>query len=276
MARRRMIDPNFWTSEDIAKLNMTQRLLMIGMFSNADDYGKGRANPVYLRSVIFPYDDISIKQIESDLAVIYKHINIAFYEIDGSQYYIFTKWNEWQRVDKPQPSKIPDPTEESFQEPFQELVENDSGLKEKKLKEVKNKYKGKEDKGNEKPSSPPYQKIIDLYNNTCQSLPQVKILTDSRKDKIKARWEQLNNIDLFEQAFTLAESSDFIKGKNDRGWKANFDWLMENDKNIVKVLEGNFNNQRTTKPNTGLDNIKELFFELENEGGNANDEAGYD
>ena len=43
MARRRMIDPNFWESEDVSRLSLFARLLFIGMISNADDEGRGRA-----------------------------------------------------------------------------------------------------------------------------------------------------------------------------------------------------------------------------------------
>ena len=42
MARKRMIDPNIWDSEDFSKLSILGRLLFIGMFSNADDEGRGK------------------------------------------------------------------------------------------------------------------------------------------------------------------------------------------------------------------------------------------
>ena len=38
-----------------------------------------------------------------------------------------------------------------------------------------------------------------------------------------------------------AAKSDFLNGRNDRGWIADFDWLMRPN-NFVKVLEGNYNN----------------------------------
>ena len=39
------------------------------------------------------------------------------------------------------------------------------------------------------------------------------------------------------------QQSKFLKGDNKRGWKASFDWLFENDKNWVKVYEGNYDNK---------------------------------
>ncbi|MBN2909134.1 hypothetical protein JQC72_06305 [Polycladomyces sp. WAk] len=167
MARRRMVDPNFWESEDVAALTHRQRLLLIGLFSNADDHGRGRAHPSYVRSKVFPYDDITLREIQQDLDCIAQRINIRFYTVNESRYYAFMNWDKWQTVQKPQPSKIPEPPTEVVQEikqdetegvpepePFEnhsgtslEQVENDSGmgqesfrndslLKEKKGKEV--------------------------------------------------------------------------------------------------------------------------------------------
>lgn len=43
-----------------------------------------------------------------------------------------------------------------------------------------------------------------------------------------------------------AAESDFLNGKNDRGWVATFDWLMKPN-NFVKVLEGNYDNTSANK-----------------------------
>ena len=40
--------------------------------------------------------------------------------------------------------------------------------------------------------------------------------------------------------FEKMMQSKFLRGDNKRGWKASFDWLFENDKNWVKVYEGNY------------------------------------
>jgi DnaD/phage-associated family protein len=122
VARKRMIDPNIWTSEDVARLTIFERLLLIGMFSNSDDYGKGRANTTFLRSIIFPYDDVDLKKIEEALGRIKANIGIILYEINGSKYYKFLNWVKWQKVEKPQPSKIPEPIEQ-----LEEESGNDSG-----------------------------------------------------------------------------------------------------------------------------------------------------
>lgn len=87
-----------------------------------------------------------------------------------------------------------------------------------------------------------YQLIADLYNQICISFPKVKKLSEQRKKAIKARL-RVYSLDDFKILFEMAEQSDFLKGINNRNWSADFDWLL-NDTNIVKVLEGKYNNRK--------------------------------
>lgn len=80
--------------------------------------------------------------------------------------------------------------------------------------------------------------VIELYHSICVSFPKVKVVTDARKAAIKERLESYS-MDDFRTVFENAEQSSFLKGKNNRNWSANFDWLIGKN-NIVKVLEGNY------------------------------------
>jgi hypothetical protein len=113
MARRRMIDPNFWDSEDVSRLSMFARLMFIGMVSNADDSGRGRANTNYLKSVIFPYDDIRVAEVDKALSEISHNTSVVVYEVARSKYYAFTNWERWQKVDHPTQSVIPPPPDKA-------------------------------------------------------------------------------------------------------------------------------------------------------------------
>lgn len=90
-----------------------------------------------------------------------------------------------------------------------------------------------------------YQRIADMYNNTCVSFPCLKTLSDARKKAIKARLNTYSYDD-FQSLFTKTEASDFLKGKNDRNWQATFDWLIK-DSNMAKVLDGNYDNRAAVK-----------------------------
>ena len=93
--------------------------------------------------------------------------------------------------------------------------------------------------------------IVKMYNEICKDLPKVRALTPARKNALRVRLKKYNKTD-FEVLFKKAQESDFLCGRNDRTWTANFDWLM-NESNMAKVLEGNYDNRdkcKTTKAGT--------------------------
>lgn len=86
-----------------------------------------------------------------------------------------------------------------------------------------------------------YSHVIELYHEHCPSLPKIVKLTDVRKRAIRARLKTYTEDDLV-MAFDKAEASDFLK-KGSGTWNgASFDWIM-NPRNIVKILEGNYDNR---------------------------------
>ena len=87
-----------------------------------------------------------------------------------------------------------------------------------------------------------YQEVVNLYNQYCTSFPRIKSLSEARKKAIKARMNSGYNLKDFEKLFELAEKSSFLKGKNDRDWRATFDWLIK-DSNMAKVLDGNYSDR---------------------------------
>lgn len=97
---------------------------------------------------------------------------------------------------------------------------------------------------------------LDIYINnwnffaTQYGLNQIHSLTQSRVQKLKTRLtDNQNFFSIFEQACVLISKSDFLKGKNKNSWKVSFDWIIENDKNIFKILEGNYNRQESIVKN---------------------------
>lgn len=84
------------------------------------------------------------------------------------------------------------------------------------------------------------KEIIELYNTICTSLPRVVKVSSSRERAIKARLNGGYTLNDFKTCFTNAQSSAFLCGQNNRGWKADFDWLIS-DTNICKVIEGRYN-----------------------------------
>jgi hypothetical protein len=114
MARKRMIDPEFWSDEGIGKWSHTTRLFYIGLWNFSDDNGRFKANSNLLKSQIFPYDDPQTIKI----ALFKREIGdkIVWYEVEGSQYGYLRNFNKHQRIDRPQASKLPPPPDEKFDE----------------------------------------------------------------------------------------------------------------------------------------------------------------
>lgn len=109
MARKRMIDPSMWINEDFGTLSTLAKLVFVGLFSNADDEGRGKASPAYIKAVLFPYNDnIRIADIEKTLLEISSKMSVIFYSCDENNYYTLTSWNTFQTINKPTESKIPE------------------------------------------------------------------------------------------------------------------------------------------------------------------------
>lgn len=83
--------------------------------------------------------------------------------------------------------------------------------------------------------------IVNLFHEICKSYPRVRAMSENRRKAINARL-RTHSVDEIKEVFEKAENSDFLKGKNQRNWSANFDWLMK-DGNFCKVLDGNYDNK---------------------------------
>jgi len=88
--------------------------------------------------------------------------------------------------------------------------------------------------------------IIELYNDICVNLPKVTKFTDKRKKGIQALLKKGYTIDDFRNVFLMANGSDFLIGKNDRGWNADLDFLLREDK-FVKTLEGGYGGHKKSR-----------------------------
>lgn len=110
MARKRMISPEIWESSSFSKLSDFAKLVFIGLISQADDEGKGKASPNIIRSKLFPDgEEKRVTDIKKALSEIALRMSITFYEVEGDSFYILTNWHSWQKIDRPTPSKIPNP-----------------------------------------------------------------------------------------------------------------------------------------------------------------------
>ncbi len=89
--------------------------------------------------------------------------------------------------------------------------------------------------------------LMERYNTICTSLPQAVKLTEKRAKAVRQLYARGYTSEQLIDVFHRAQASSFCTGANDRGWKAEFDWLM-NENNLVKVLEGKYGGTAPAPP----------------------------
>lgn len=88
-----------------------------------------------------------------------------------------------------------------------------------------------------------YERLVLFFNETTKGCfgKLRHPLGEGRKKHIRARVAQFGKKAL-EEVILKAAASDFLKGQNQRGFTATFDWLIL-PKNFEKVLSGNYDNK---------------------------------
>jgi phage replication O-like protein O len=88
----------------------------------------------------------------------------------------------------------------------------------------------------------PWSSFFEIWNSNCDELlSPIRELTDERKTKIKARLlKNQNFLSDFAETINEIKKTPFLCGENDRKWRADFDWVIVNNTNYIKVLEGKY------------------------------------
>ena len=122
-----------------------------------------------------------------------------------------------------------------------EQMEECSNQEEKRHIQEDKKTRKKKEEEEEPPSTKEAQAVLDAYNAACPpaGLPKAN-MTRRRRTHILARLKEPLFRDGFSEIFRLAAASKFLCGDNDRGWRADLGWLVENEENPAKVLEGKY------------------------------------
>ena len=97
------------------------------------------------------------------------------------------------------------------------------------------------------PSQEQFSMIMSMFNAEMKDRPigQIKAIQGRRATLVRARVREFG-IQSFAEAVRKAARSDFLCGRNDRGWKMDFDWLIK-PTNFPKVLEGRYDNPSTER-----------------------------
>lgn len=92
-------------------------------------------------------------------------------------------------------------------------------------------------------AAPPMHWLGDLWNELRGTLPKCRSTNPDRLRFIGLRLKDSPDRDTWVDAITRVRDSAFCNGKNDRGWVATFDFLIESPGTITKILEGKYDNR---------------------------------
>lgn len=108
------------------------------------------------------------------------------------------------------------------------------------------------------------EEYANIWNRNRGNLPKVESFTDSRRKKVKSRINQGITLEQFTEAVIACRTKPFLRGENDRGWTATFDWLITNDRNIERALnEFNGNGAKNGKRSKNSEVFDEIYREWE-------------
>lgn len=133
MARIRSIKPDFFTSEKIASLPLSARLLFIGLWTHVDDNGVTVDNERLINAAIWPLEEDPLEALQrtrEDLRRLSAARLIVRYQAAGKALLFITGWDEHQKVSHPSKPRYPRPTPEQMNAPIEPMSSGDAAPRE--------------------------------------------------------------------------------------------------------------------------------------------------
>lgn len=256
--RARNIKPGFFRNEDLGELAPVTRLFFIALWCYADREGRFVDRPKRIRAELLPYDAVDGEEMMRELE---GRGFIERYEVSGERYAQILNFKKHQSPHhKEQDSAIPykdgicprqtpgkhetSPVDAALDslDCIDSLDTLDTLVKE-----------------TQETAAPPQpsslyrdfeKRVLELWNALPVSFSKVQKLNDSRRTHLKTRYSETEFRDGIETIIEKVRGSMFLAGENGNGWKCTFDWLIKNDSNYTKILEGNYDRGKGGKNGT--------------------------
>ena len=116
MARIRTIKPKFWDDAKIGKISRDARLLYVGMWTFCDDAGTIIADPIWLKSKIFPYDQIQLQQFNKFCKELLINGFISLFSYKEEEFYYLPNFSRHQVINRPNFEELNVPKEFIYNE----------------------------------------------------------------------------------------------------------------------------------------------------------------
>jgi hypothetical protein len=259
-----MIKPKFWDDTKIGRLTRDARLLYIGLWNFSDDIGIVIGDSVWLKSKIFPYDQIQIQQFEKWMNELVINGFICLLSYKGERFIYLPNFTRHQVINKPNyedlniPKCLIDRVKEnihlliteqsrnttvSFTEQYVTKIEVEREEEYPPYNSPQGEVPPQESNESDKIN---YNALMDTFNKMFSGkLPEVTTMTDKRKKAIRARATEHGKEGIM-TVFNNVSQSAFLLGHNNQNWRCDFDWIFR-PTNFIKILEGNYNGTRISK-----------------------------
>lgn len=262
ITKGRMIRRSISDSQKFASLSKESQVLFCLIIPHLNSHGKYSGSPFTVKGEICPLIEwLNTKQIEKCLTEINDKTSLKWFK-HGERFFLHAiSWKEHQELRNVGIDELPNSTE---------LVQHLNGTSTETsspstvpipTSSLSSKYcckdNAKQEEKKEVGLAP--LDIFNLWNKkACPDLPRATKLTQKRKEKLKSRILEYPELAQWNNFIDLINESKFMCGENDRNWKADFDWLIYSDDNIVKLLEGKYKNtdQKQSKESTPLPNME--------------------
>ena len=97
------------------------------------------------------------------------------------------------------------------------------------------------------------------WNSLCSQYPTLKAVRNisaERRGHLKKRFANKDFKNNWQVILDTIPQYSFLLGENDRKWAIDYDWLIKNDTNYVKVLEGKYSTTKDGIPQSMKQFIK--------------------
>lgn len=107
MPRIRTIKPDAFLSESLSEVPRGTRWTFAGLWTYADDKGRGRDDIRLIKAALYPLDDsVSLEDVTTDLWLLAGIGAVCRYVVDGRNYLHMPNWHH-QKINRPTPAKSP-------------------------------------------------------------------------------------------------------------------------------------------------------------------------
>jgi hypothetical protein len=104
MARIRTVKPDFWTDDAITECSLSARLLFIGTWNFADDYGNLDRSAKQIKSRVFPIDNVDCEPLIQELIA---HGLLTEYSVSDKKYLHIKGFANHQVINRPSKPSCP-------------------------------------------------------------------------------------------------------------------------------------------------------------------------